>query len=152
VQYEPAPECLSSGWWVIEPLTPTLEQLADMLRRPAAGEPAREAAVELLIGHRHWLHVRQFRGLLDCYLGYGNASSTHPDTPHALIDWTLVGEALDNRSFPASSSELAILRIAAALACHDISVNLRNSLSGLDRTNARLVVDAIAHAAGARRP
>jgi hypothetical protein len=118
-----------------------------MLRAQAADDTPRLAAVELLTGHGHWLRVAQFRRIVDCFLGYGSAASVVPDTPMALIDWRAVQEALDAPSFPASGSELAVLRIAASLASNEVAVNLRSALAGLDRTNSRLVADAVARAA-----
>lgn len=158
VQYEYDPDCwchgtgrhdddTTCGGWVIDSAVPTVDQLADMLRAQAVGDTSRQAAVELLVGHGHWLRVAQFRRIVDCFLGFGSAASNAPDTPMALIDWRAVREALDAQSFPASGSELALLRIAASLASNDVTVNLYSALAGLDRTNSRLVADAVACAA-----
>ena len=56
------------------------------------------------------------------------------------------------RAAPLSSSEARILRLAAELAGVDTGVPLGDLLSGLDDGNARLVLDAIAHALTSGRP
>jgi hypothetical protein len=46
---------------------------------------------------------------------------------------------------PLSSSEANILRLVAELGGVDTGVPLANLLCGLDESNARLVLDALAH-------
>jgi hypothetical protein len=142
---------VSCGSWVIDGGEPTVSQLAGMLRTHAAGEPGWEASVELLIAHGHWLRVARLRPYIDAYLGYGRRSSRQPDVPMAHFDWPMIGQALDEYRLSGSTSEMAILRIAGSLASFAIEVNLRDALSGLDRTNARLVAQAVAHSAGPRQ-
>jgi hypothetical protein len=144
-------EDVTCGSWVIDGGEPDVGQLAEMLRVGAGGECAGEAGVELLIAHKHWLHVARLRTYIDAFLGYAGRSRRRPDLPMARFDWNEVGRALDERRFPASSSELGVLRIAASLASRHVDVNLHQALGSLDRTNAALVVTAIAQAAGIRQ-
>jgi len=161
VEYEYDPECTcrgtgrhdeddySCGWWAIDPTEPSADQLAEMLRARAASDAIWAPPVELLIAHRHWLYASQFRAYIDAFLGYAPTRTVgHPDTPMALIHWAQVCGALDRREFPASSSELAVLRIAASLGGREVTVNLRSALVGLDHRNSQLVAKAIAQAAG----
>jgi hypothetical protein len=144
-------EDVTCGSWMIDGGEPDVGQLAEMLRVGAAGECAWEASVELLIAHEHWLRVARLRTYIDAFLGYVGRSSQLPDLPTARFDWIEIGRALDDRAFPASSSELGVLRVAASLASRHVDVNLHQALGSLDRANAALVATAIAHAGGIRQ-
>ena len=110
-------------------------QVADALREWAGGVLREEAAVELLVDHGTWLHRAAFRRDALRLIG------RDPDV--VGIDWDA---ALTHAATsPASDSETAMLRIAAAVAGHGDDEPLGFLLSGLDRTNGARVVRAVAH-------
>ncbi|HEY6794237.1 MAG TPA: hypothetical protein VI248_06105 [Kineosporiaceae bacterium] len=119
--------------------------LAPMLRAWASGSHPSEAASGLLIAHGHWLHRRDFLArLVDAVDGGWGPRGTV--VPLAAIDWHGVAAfAADAR---ASSSELAVLRLAASLAGSTLDVSLMELTAGLDDTNARHLLDALAHRLG----
>ncbi len=126
------------------PAGTSAEELAAALRRDAAGDRAREAAVELLIGHRsggaagHWLRSVALRGRMV----WVPADDEGPAYAH--IWWQEVAELLESgHGFTGSPSELAMLRVAVDLAT---GWSLYEASSCLDPHNAALVVDAVAHA------
>jgi hypothetical protein len=65
-----------------------------------------------------------------------------------VIRWNAAIWALETGQLPCSSSEQAILRIAASLAGQDIPIRLRDNLGNLDARNIALVTDAITAANG----
>jgi hypothetical protein len=117
-------------------------QLALLLEDTAAGICADTAAVELICGHGHFLHQPGFRRLVAA------GSSISSGAPAAVIRWRAAIHALDAGLLPCSSSEQAILRIAASLGDEHIPVRLRQVLGGLDRRNISLVTAAITTANG----
>ena len=117
-------------------------QLACLLEDTAAGICADTAAVALITGHGHFLHQPGFRRLIAA------GSSICSGEPAAVIRWRAAIHALDTGRLPCSTSEEAILRIAASLGDHDIPVHLRSVLGGLDRRNITLVTAAITAANG----
>jgi hypothetical protein len=64
----------------------------------------------------------------------------------ASIDWDRVEAFLATAA--ASSSEVAVLRLAASLAGATTSTPLRDLTGGLDDTNSALVLNALAHRYG----
>jgi hypothetical protein len=110
--------------------------------RAAAGITADTAAAELIISHGHFLHRGAFRSVITA----GTSIST--GQPLATIDWDAALHALDTGLLPCSSSEQAILRIAASLGDPVIPVRLRTVLGSLDTRNITLVTTAIAAADG----
>jgi hypothetical protein len=123
-----------------------LQQLESALRANARGIYTTEAAVELLIAHRTWLRRADFTGrFLETDTGIVD------NTPMAFIDWPAAITALDAGRLPASSSETQILHLAASLA-DGIPADLRTALNGLDAANNALIVQAVRHAGGNRRP
>ena len=118
-------------------LTPS--QLAELLRASAADFSdgyAAEAAAHLLCGHRSLLtHVDFLTACVD----YADDGAT----PVAWIVWEAIPGYVDRA--PLSSSEANILRLVAELGGIDTSVPLANLLTGLDASNSRLVLDAMAH-------
>ncbi len=60
-----------------------------------------------------------------------------------MIRWRAAVHALDTGLLPCSSSEQAILRIAASIGDPAIPVHLRQVLGGLDSRNIALVTAAI---------
>ena len=117
-------------------------QSACLLEDTAAGICADTAAVALITGHGHFLHQPGFRRLIAA------GSSICSGEPAAVIRWRAAIHALDTGRLPCSTSEEAILRIAASLGDHDIPVHLRSVLGGLDRRNITLVTAAITAANG----
>jgi hypothetical protein len=113
-----------------------LDQLADCLRANAAGYFPSEAATELLIGHANWLRRDDF---LTACVDYDHDGTT----PVVWIDWAAVPTFL--ATAPCSSSEARILCLVAELEGEDTGRPLVDLLSGLDDTNSRLVLDAVAH-------
>lgn len=112
-------------------------QVAVALLEWADGVLREEAAVELLVDHGVWLHRAAFRRDALRLIG------RDPDV--VGIDWDA---ALTHAATsPASDSETAMLRVAAAIAGHGDGEPFGLLLSGLDLTNAARVVRAVAHAA-----
>jgi len=116
------------------------------LRAYAAGVCAVEAAVGLLIAHRHWLTRADFVGEFVSLLPADSASAG--DVPMALVDWPGAVAAVDVR-LVCSRSEAAMVRIAASLAGAG-AVELGWVLTRLDEVNVARVVAAVAHAGGQR--
>lgn len=83
------------------------DRMYEALRRGAAVQnDHRRAGVELLIQHEHWLSRADFRRA---------ALRDDPEYGEALIRWDQAGEFLDSGP-RGSTSELAVLRLAVALA------------------------------------
>jgi hypothetical protein len=117
-------------------------QLALLLHDTAAGICADAAAVQLIAAHGHFLHQPAFRRIITA------GSSIYSGEPAAVIRWKAAVHALDRGLLPCSSSEQAILRIAASLGDDTVGVHLRDVLGGLDRRNITLVTAAITTANG----
>ncbi|MGH3181488.1 MAG: hypothetical protein ACRDU0_00195 [Mycobacterium sp.] len=117
-------------------------QLLCLLEDTAAGLRPDTAAVELLARHDHFLHQRAFRRFI------ATSTTLFGDQPAAVIRWRPAMHALDTGQLPCSTSEQAVLRIAASLADDDIPVCLRSVLGSLDHTNITLVTRAITTANG----
>jgi hypothetical protein len=101
------------------------------LAESAAGSWGPEAAVWLLAEHGHWLPELERDGLIDS---------------DARIDWEEVACQAGPRGLIGTPSELQVLGVAVALAV-TASTPLQN-LASLDEENRRLVLTAIAWAAG----
>jgi len=114
-------------------------QILCLLTDTAAGVPADLAAVELIAGHDHFLHLPEFRRLIA-------TTEIFTGEPAATINWQAAIYALDTSRLPCTRSEQAILRIAASLGSNDIPVHLRQHLGSLDNRNISLITKAIAHA------
>jgi len=112
-------------------------QLAALLRASAHGFYADEAAVQLVCEHRSLLDRADF---LAACIEYDHDGTT----PVAWIEWSAVVDFA--RRGPLSGSEVRILSLAAELAGHDTGQPLAELVASLDDGNARLVLDAIAHA------
>ena len=67
------------------------------------------------------------------------------DRREPAIDWQAAVTALDRGLLPGSSGERHVLRLAASIAA-GTPVSLSDALTGIDRRNAILVVEAVAHA------
>ena len=117
-------------------------QLACLLQDTAAGLCADSAAVALIASHGHFLRQPGFRRIIAA------GSSIYSGEPAAVIRWRAAVHALENGLLPCSTSEEAVLRIAASLGDEDVPVRLRQVLGSLDWRNITLVTDAITAANG----
>ena len=109
-----------------QPLT-----FVERLLAHASGSYPAEAAVFVVAG--------AVRGTLPAKIAL--AINDYPDEEWAFIDWEYALEL--SASF--SSGERRLIALAASLgSTHE--VNLGDALSGLDETNADIVLDALAHA------
>ena len=117
-------------------------RLGDALRAGARGTHPLEAGTSLLIDCGSWLHRDDF------------ASSTSISDGCSLlvsIDWEAAVTALHAGELPASGGERRVLLLAASIV-GGTPVSLCDTLPGIDRRNAGLVVSAVAHAAGLADP
>jgi hypothetical protein len=112
------------------------------MRAWAKGLLCLEAAVELLIGHRQWLHREDF---LDVAVDPGWEAFSARGM--AAVDFEAAAAALVAGVLPCSSGEGRVLRLAASIAA-GVPVDLREALTGLDEANSGLVATAVLHAAG----
>ena len=113
-------------------MTASQGEVHEQLRAWAQGLYSLEAATELLI--------RAFGGRF-----------VQPEWP--WIHSTAHGYWIDFATIPVqigglSGGERRLLRIAASMGCSEASINLSDSLSGLDHPRLQLVLTAVAHAAG----
>jgi hypothetical protein len=120
----------------------TPHPLAATLISHAAGLTSDSAAAELIAAHHTWLTRTDFATR---YIHAGTSPDRHP---YAYIDWEHAITALDSHKLSCSSSEAAILRIAASLGDHNIPVHLARVLGSLDHANIALVTTAITRANG----
>ncbi len=132
------PECA-------DPTTLPPARLAAMLRAWSAGLYPSEAATELLIAHGTWLHRPDFLLTLVDAVEDGWGRGGHI-VPMASVDWDRVETFLAHTY--GSTSELNVLRLAASLAGATTTGSLLDMTSGLDDTNTRYVLDALAHRFG----
>ena len=100
-----------------------------------------QAAAELLIRHGSWLRRDDFTARF-VLTGTGQAGDIT-----AAINWEEAITALHAGDLPCSSSEAAILGLAASLATAT-PVVLRHAITGLDQANLYLVINAIRDAGG----
>ena len=117
--------------------TLTPDQLVALLHTSAAGSYTSEAAAQLLCGHRSLLGRADFLAACVDYDHDGTA-------PDAWVTWEAIPGYVNRAAV--SSSEANILRLVAELAGTDTGVPLAALVSGLDDGNARLVLNALAHA------
>ncbi len=116
-------------------------QVTAALRAWSKGIYCDEAATELLIRHRTWLRRDDFttRFIITQAGPTGNIT--------AAVSWEEAITALQAGTLPCSGSEASILHLAASLA-GAAPVDLRDLITGLDRANIQLVLNAIRHAGG----
>jgi hypothetical protein len=88
---------------------PTGKEQAPKIAHPAPQHPL--AAVELIIGHRVFLH----RGDFTQHITIGEYGPYDGKAVHAAIDWTAATAALHANNLPCSSGERRILCIASSL-------------------------------------
>jgi hypothetical protein len=117
-------------------------RLAALLRDTAAGMLPDMAAADLIIAHGRFLHDPAFRRIIAA------GASVTDGQPFAVIRWNAALWALEHGRLPCSSSERAVLLIAASLAEPGITISLRDCLGSLDRRNLALVTGAITAANG----
>jgi hypothetical protein len=115
-------------------------QLEDALLACACGIRHLEAGTSLLIDCGSWLHRDDFAGRFITTTASGGAVL-------ASTDWEAAITAMHAGDLPASSGERRMLLLAASIA-GGVPVSLCDTLVGIDRRNASLVVSAVAHAAG----
>jgi len=116
-------------------------QLTAALRAGSKGMYCDQAATELLIRHRSWLRRDDFTAR---YILIGTSQAGDIT---AAIDWEEAITALHAGDLPCSSSEAAILGLAASFATAT-PVVLRHAITGLDQANLYLVTNAIRDAGG----
>jgi hypothetical protein len=122
-------------------------QLSDALQACARGLHPLEAGTSLLTGCGSWLHREDFTSR---FITTGRSISDGV-TLLASIDWEAAVTALHAGELPASGGERRMLLLSASLAV-GTPVSLSDTLPGIDRRNASLVVSAVAHAAGLPDP
>ena len=116
-------------------------QLTAALRAGSKGMYCDQAATELLIRHGSWLRRDDFTARY-ILIGISQAGDIT-----AAIDWQEAITALHAGDLPCSSSEAAILGLAASFATAT-PVVLRHAITGLDQANLYLVTNAIRDAGG----
>ena len=116
-------------------------QLTAALRAGSKGMYCDQAAAELLIRHGSWLRRDDFTAQF-VLTGTSQAGDIT-----AAINWDEAITALHAGDLPCSSSEAAILGLAASLAT-TTPVVLRHAITGLDQANLYLVTNAIREAGG----
>ena len=129
----------AAAGWTGDP--PRQWQITTALRACSKGMYCEEAATELIINHRSWLLRDDFTKQF-ILTGAGSAGGIT-----AVIDWEEALTALRAGTLPCSSSEAAILHLAASLATAS-PVILRHAITGLDQTNLHLVTNAVRQAGG----
>ena len=122
-------------------------QLSEALRAAASGIHHLEAGTGLLIDCGSWLHREDFTSRFITV----NTSISDGVTMLASTDWEAAVATLHAGGLPASGGERRMLLLAASIAA-GIPVSLNDTLPGIDRSNASLVVSAVAHAAGLPDP
>jgi hypothetical protein len=120
----------------------TTTGLVAALRACAVGLHPLEAGVGLLIANGTFLRRSDFTSR---FILHGTSSGTRT----AAVDWQAATTALAAGELPCSAGERRILLLAASLS-DGIPVDLRDTITGIDRRNAGLVLKAVAHAAGGR--
>ena len=116
-------------------------QLTAALRAGSKGMYCDQAATELLIRHGSWLRRDDFTAR---YILIGTSQAGDIT---AAIDWEEAITALHAGDLPCSSSEAAILGLAASFATAT-PVVLRHAITGLDQANLYLVTNAISDVGG----
>jgi hypothetical protein len=118
-------------------------RLGSALRAAARGIHPLETGTGLLIDCGSWLHREDFTSQ---FITVGTSISDGV-TRLASTDWQAAITALDVGQLPASSGERRMLLLAASIAA-GVPVSLYDALPGIDRRNAGLAIEAIAHATG----
>ncbi|MGH3170118.1 MAG: hypothetical protein ACRDN0_30070 [Trebonia sp.] len=120
-----------------------MSSIDEALRAHAAGSLAAMAAAELLIAG-DWAGRDDFAGFVTVTASPGSGLTV------ALADWeAAAAAAAPGGGLPCSGGERRMLQVTASLAA-GIPVSLRDAVTGLDGTSARLVAGAVLHASGHR--
>ena len=114
--------------------------LADRLAATAAGTWGEEAAVWLLAEHAHWLPELERCELIDTVPWGGTGEMA------TIVNWERVN--VTTSKLVGTQSEWRVLRIAGALG--GAQPTQMYDLTSLDEDNRRLVLHAVAWAAGGR--
>jgi len=125
----------------------TPRRLADALRACARGIHPQEAGTGLLIDCGSWLHREDFTSRFITV----DTSISDGATLLASTDWEAAVAALHAGELPSGGGQRRVLLLAASIV-GGIPVSLNDTLTGIDRRNASLVVSAVAHAAGLPDP
>jgi hypothetical protein len=112
--------------------------LREALIACARGSYREEAAVQLLLAHDVWPRRGDF--LATCVEVDDDGWTRDGTATLAAVDWDAARRLTE--SARASSSEVAILRLAAAIADEEIG----SCVTSLDATNLGLLLEAVAHA------
>ncbi len=126
----------------------TLTEVAQAMRRNAAGYLPAMAAVELLIAHRHWLSRSPFLRRVD----WLPDDDQDPRPTMAAVDWDAVAALLAGESDEPlfdSDSERGVLAVAASIAAGH-PCDLGSALLTCDEANVRRIADAVLTAGGMR--
>jgi hypothetical protein len=118
-------------------------RLAGALLASARGIRPLEAGTGLLIDCGSWLHRQDFTSQFITV----DTSISDGVTQLAGTDWEAAVTALRVGELPASGGERRMLLLAASIA-GGVPVSLYDTLPGIDRRNASLLVSAVAHATG----
>jgi hypothetical protein len=119
-------------------------RLADALLACASGIRHLEAGTSLLTDGGTWLRRDDFTSRFI-------TTGTSDGIMLATTDWEAAITALHAGELPASSGERRMLLLAASIA-GGVPISLSDTLIGIDRRNASLVVSAVAHATGLPNP
>lgn len=119
------------------------DHLATALMACATGIYAAEAGVALLIANGTFLRRDDFTSRFITTA----TSISDGTTPMAAIDWDAAITALHAGELPCSGGERRILQLSASIA-GGVSVDLRDTVTGLDCCNTARLLTAIQHAAG----
>jgi len=122
-------------------------RLADALRACARGIHPQEAGTGLLIDCGSWLHREDFTSRFITV----DTSISDGATLLASTDWEAAVAVLHAGELPSGGGQRRVLLLAASIV-GGIPVSLNDTLTGIDRRNASLVVSAVAHAAGLPDP
>jgi CO dehydrogenase/acetyl-CoA synthase delta subunit len=118
-----------------------LVDVENALLRAAFGDYADEAAVLLLLNHGHWLSQLRSADLITL------APDIDDEGLWAQIAWTDLEPALSAGRIVGSDDDVQLLRAAASIADGQ-RIDLGDVAAGLDRHRLKLLLAAIAHAAG----
>jgi hypothetical protein len=121
-----------------------VDHLVAGMRRWASGHQA-EAAVELLVGHRGWLHRPDFVTTALRVLPDGLGADGSEDHLVA-VDWERAARYAGR--IRTDGPDVAVLRVALGLAGQPVAPPLGELIGRLDQAGTTLVLHAIAHAAG----
>jgi hypothetical protein len=111
------------------------EGLIRALRAGAYGTVPREAALELLLEHGHWINRASLREHVKGSWGYSGDAWVFL----ARINWRAAAEA----GMRSSTSEDAMLRIAASIGDRDYGVSLSEATSSLGSASRSIVLRAV---------